>query len=190
MSPLAIWLAVAALLAVGGVCWAVHTANSLICKRNRIGQCRSGIGIVVKQRNDLIPNLVASVKAYMGHESELLTRLAEIRSRSLREPAGENRTDDAEISALLARLNLAVESYPELKADGQFRSLQEQLVGMECELQAIRRTCNAAIVDYNNAIEMFPSSLIAAWRNHTPETLLVLPESELQELHVTDWFKK
>ena len=190
MSTLAIGLAAVGLLAVGGVCWVVYTSNSLIYKRNRIRQCRSGIGIVLKQRNDLIPNLIAAVKVYMAHESELLTRIAELRSRALPEPERESFAGGAELSALLARLNLTVENYPELKADQQFRALQQQIVEMECELQAIRRTCNAAIVDYNNAIEMFPSSLIASWRNHTPETLLVIPEQEMQEIRVAEFFKR
>lgn len=64
------------------ILWAIFTNNSLIAKRNRVKQCRSGICVVLKQRNDLIPNLVASVKAYMGHENEILTRIAELRSKA------------------------------------------------------------------------------------------------------------
>lgn len=64
------------------ILWAVFTNNSLIAKKNRVKQCRSGICVVLKQRNDLIPNLVASVKAYMGHENEILTRIADLRSRA------------------------------------------------------------------------------------------------------------
>ena len=64
------------------ILWAVFTNNSLIAKKNRVKQCRSGICVVLKQRNNLIPNLVASVKAYMGHENEILTRIADLRSRA------------------------------------------------------------------------------------------------------------
>ena len=64
------------------IVWAVFTNNSLIAKKNRVKQCRSGICVVLKQRNNLIPNLVASVKAYMGHENEILTRIADLRSRA------------------------------------------------------------------------------------------------------------
>lgn len=60
--------------------WGIITSNNLIAKKNRVEQCRSGICVVLKQRNDLIPNLVASLKAYMGHENEILTRIAELRS--------------------------------------------------------------------------------------------------------------
>ena len=63
------------------VIWGIVTSNNLIAKKNRVKQCKSGICVALKQRNDLIPNLVASVKAYMGHENEILTRIAELRSK-------------------------------------------------------------------------------------------------------------
>ena len=188
MSTVVIIVSVAALLLAAVVVWAICTSNALVYKRNRIRQCRSGIGIVVKQRNDLIPNLVGAVKAYMAHESELLARIAEIRSRAMRESENESMADGAELSALLLRLNVAAENYPELKADSHFLALQSRITDMECELQAIRRTCNAAIVDYNNAVEMFPSSLIASWRKCQPEELIAIPESEMQDIRVTELF--
>lgn len=169
--------------------WTVFTSNNLIAKRNRVKQCRSGICVALKQRNDLIPNLVASVKAYMGHESEVLTRIAELRAKVSKASESEQIRGGTEISSLLARLQVAVEDYPELKADGQFMHLQLQIEEMENELQAIRRTCNAAITDYNNYIEMFPSSLIASWRKHLPQELLEFPESELKEVRVKELFK-
>lgn len=177
--------AVALLLIV----WGIVTNNSLIAKRNRVRLCRSGICVVLKQRNDLIPNLVASVRTYMGYENELLTRIADLRSRTAAAPEGEQIRNGGEISALLGRLNIAVENYPELKANAQFLHLQGQIAQMEDELQAIRRTCNAAVTDYNNAIEMFPSSIIAAWRRHTQEELIEIPEEEKQPVSVADLFR-
>ena len=93
--------------------WAVFTSNNLIAKRNRVKQCRSGICVVLKQRNDLIPNLIASVKTYMGHESEILTRIAELRSKVVSASENEQIKGGTEISSLLARLQVAVEDYPE-----------------------------------------------------------------------------
>ena len=98
------------------VLWAVFTNNSLIAKKNRVKQCRSGICVVLKQRNNLIPNLVASVKAYMGHENEILTRIADLRSRASNATESEQIKSGTEMSSLLSRLNVAVEDYPELKA--------------------------------------------------------------------------
>ena len=172
------------------VVWAVFTSNNLIAKHNRVLQCRSGISVSLKQRNDLIPNLVSTVKAYMGYESELLERIAEIRTRTLHESDEDSIASGSELSSLLSRLNLAVERYPDLKADVQFLSLQNRITEMEIELQAVRRTYNAAVTDYNNSIQMFPASLIAAYGKHTPETLIEIPDSETGSVSVTELFEK
>lgn len=169
--------------------WAVFTSNNLIAKRNRVKQCRSGICVALKQRNDLIPNLVASVKTYMGHENEVLTRIAELRSKVSVASESEQIKGGTEISSLLARLQVTVEDYPELKANEQFMHLQAQIEEMENELQAIRRTYNAAVTDYNNGIEMFPSSIIASWRKHEQQELIEFPENEMKEVKVEELFK-
>ena len=169
------------------ILWAVFTNNSLIAKKNRVKQCRSGICVVLKQRNNLIPNLVASVKAYIGHENEILTRIADLRSRASNATESEQIKSGTEMSSLLSRLNVAVEDYPELKANQQFLHLQVQIE--ENELQAIRRTYNAAATDYNNYIEMFPSSIIASWRKHEQQELIEFPESEIKEVKVGELFK-
>lgn len=169
--------------------WAIFTSNSLIAKRNRVKQCRSGICVTLKQRNNLIPNLVASVKTYMGHENEVLTRIAELRSKVSVASESEQIKSGTEISSLLARLQVAVEDYPELKANEQFMHLQGQIQEMENELQAIRRTYNAAVTDYNNSIEMFPSSIIASWRKHEQQEFIEFPESEMKEVNVGNLFK-
>ena len=163
------------------ILWAVFTNNSLIAKKNRVKQCRSGICVVLKQRND--------VKAYMGHENEILTRIADLRSRASNATESEQIKSGTEMSSLLSRLNVAVEDYPELKANQQFLHLQVQIEDLENELQAIRRTYNAAATDYNNYIEMFPSSIIASWRKHEQQELIEFPESEIKEVKVGELFK-
>lgn len=170
--------------------WAIFISNNLIAKRNRVKQCRSGICVVLKQRNDLIPNLIGAVKTYMGHENEVLTRIAELRSKVASAPENEQIKDGTEISSLLTRLQVVVEDYPELKSNEQFINLQWQIEGMENELQAIRRTYNAAVTDYNNSIEMFPSSIIASWRKHEQQELIEIPESEMRNVNVTELFGK
>lgn len=170
--------------------WAIFISNNLIAKRNRVKQCRSGICIVLKQRNDLIPNLIGAVKMYMGHENEVLTRIAELRSKVASASENEQIKGGTEISSLLTRLQVAVEDYPELKSNEQFINLQWQIEGMENELQAIRRTYNAAVTDYNNSIEMFPSSIIASWRKHEQQELIEIPESEMRNVNVTELFGK
>lgn len=171
--------------------WYVWTANNLVAKRNRVKQCRSSICVVLKQRNDLLSNLVAAVKSYMGHESEVLVRIAELRSRmSTAASEGEQIKAGGELSSLLARLNVSIEDYPELKADGQFHRLQANIEEMELQLQAVRRTYNAAVTDYNNAIEMFPSSVVARRQHHRQEELIEIAEEERRNVDVAALFGK
>lgn len=191
MENLWILLGAVAGMAVLLVLWYVWTANNLVAKRNRVKQCRSSICVVLKQRNDLLPNLVAAVKSYMGHESEVLVRIAELRSR-MSAAASENEQIKAggELSSLLARLNVSIEDYPELKADGQFHRLQANIEEMELQLQAVRRTYNAAVTDYNNAIEMFPSSVVARRQHHRQEELIEIAEEERRNVDVAALFGK
>lgn len=173
------------------VCWYIWAANNLIAKRNRVKQCRSGICVVLKQRNDMIPNLVAAVKSYMGHENEILTRITELRSHTFQtSQETEQIKNGNELSGLLSRLQLSVEDYPELKADQQFHRLMANIEDMELQLQAIRRTYNAAVTDYNNFIEMFPSSIVARQQNHHVEELIDIPEYEKQNVDVSKLFKQ
>lgn len=191
MENLWILLGAVAGMAVLLVLWYVWTANNLVAKRNRVKQCRSSICVVLKQRNDLLPNLVAAVKSYMGHESEVLVRIAELRSRmSAAASEGEQIKAGGELSSLLARLNVSVEDYPELKADGQFHRLQANIEDMELQLQAVRRTYNAAVTDYNNAIEMFPSSVVARRQHHRQEELIEIAEEERRNVDVAALFGK
>ncbi len=191
MENLWILLGTVAGMAVLLVLWYVWTANNLVAKRNRVKQCRSSICVVLKQRNDLLPNLVAAVKSYMGHESEVLVRIAELRSRmSTAASEGEQIKAGGELSSLLARLNVSVEDYPELKADGQFHRLQANIEEMELQLQAVRRTYNAAVTDYNNAIEMFPSSVVARRQHHRQEELIEIAEEERRNVDVAALFGK
>ena len=90
-----------AVVAVLLIIWGIVTNNNLIAKRNRVKQCRSGICVVLKQRNDLFPNLVASVKAYMGHENDILTRITDLRTRTTSASEREQIREGGEISTLL-----------------------------------------------------------------------------------------
>ena len=163
------------------VLWYIWTANNLIAKRNRVKQCRSGICVALKQRNDMIPNLVAAVKSYMGHELRLRTFQPSQETEKIR--------TGNELSSLISKLQLSVEDYPELKASEQFTRLQRSIEDMELQLQAIRRTYNAAVTDYNNSIEMFPSSIVAGRQNHHQEELIDIPEQEQRNVDVSALLK-
>lgn len=138
--------------------------NSLIGKKNQVEYAFSGIDVQLKKRHDLIPNLVATVKQYMEHERGLLERVTELRSRALSPnlPENERMQVEAALSGALRNLMIAVENYPQLRANENFMHLQASLNEIEEQIAAARRTYNAAVTDYNNAIEMFPTNLIAA----------------------------
>lgn len=189
MSTGTISLIVAAVIFCLLVIWGIATNNNLIACRNRVKQCRSGICVALKQRNDLIPNLVASARAYMVHEEHLLTSITQLCARTVTAPENEQIRDGGELSTMLGWLNVAGGNYPELKANEQFLLLQEQIRKMEHELQAIRRTYNAAVTDYNNAIEMFPTSVIARLCRHTQQDLIEIPESEHVPPHIAELFR-
>ena len=111
------------------VLWYIWTANNLIAKRNRVKQCRSGICVALKQRNDMIPNLVAAVKSYMGHENETLTRIAELRLRTF-QPSQETekiRTGN-ELSSLISKLQFFLMMFPSSIVAGRQNHHQEELI--------------------------------------------------------------
>ena len=169
--------------------WGIITSNNLIAKKNQGGTMPEWhLCGTQAEKMTLYPNLVASLKAYMGHENEILTRIAELRSRADGAPEAEQIKDGTEISALLKQVKAVVESNPDLKANEQFVYLQYQITDMENELQAIRRTYNATVTDYNNAVEMFPSSYIASRKHLGKEALIRIPESELGDIHIKEIF--
>lgn len=189
MNTIYLFIVVIALFVLLVVIWYIITSNNLIAKRNRMAQCQSSICVMLKQRNSLIPNLVATVKIYMGHENQTLTRIAELRAQAtVASSEAEQIKAGNELSALLPRLQLSVENYPDLKANGQFINLQHAIEEMEMQLQAIRRTYNAAVVDYNNYIEMFPSSWVATRKKHALGLLIEIPESEAADINVNNLF--
>ena len=185
MVALLIVLLIAAII----VLWAVASYNSLVKLKNRGDEAEAGIDAHLKQRSDLIPNLVETVKGYASHESATLEAVVSARNRAGMLSGSERMKAENELSGALGRLLAVAEGYPELKANQQFLHLQVQIEDMENELQAIRRTYNAAATDYNNYIEMFPSSIIASWRKHEQQELIEFPESEIKEVKVGELFK-
>jgi LemA protein len=189
MSVLLITLSIIKVVLLG--LWVIITYNRFVAKSNRVKQTESSIFVMLKQRNDMIPNLVAAVQNYTGHENATLTKIAEL--RSLYQQAGtqhEQMELGTELSAKLADIKVAVESYPELKADKQFVRLEQAIEEMEYQLQAARRTFNAAAVDFNNYVLMFPSNLIASAKNYRPLELITVPESEMANVNVKSLFKR
>jgi len=136
--------------------------NRLVRLRNMVREGWSGIDVQLKRRANLIPNLVETVKGYMGHERELLEKVTALRSQSLQGGSpGEQQKVAQALTGGLARLLAVAENYPELKADRNFQNLQQQLTDIEDQIQMARRYYNGTVRNYNTAIETFPGNLVA-----------------------------
>ncbi len=164
--------------------------NSLIGKKNMVEQAFATIDVMLKKRYDLIPNLVSTIKSYMKHESETLTKITELRARATAPGTGgdEQVQINNQLGGLLRGLMIQVEDYPELKASENFVQLQRSLNEVEAQLAAARRTYNAAVTDFNNAVEMFPTNLVAGMMSYRRRALFEVDASERERPDVGNMF--
>ena len=147
--------------------WGVAAYNSLVTLRNRVGNGWAQIDVQLKQRADLIPNLVETVKGYAGHESTVLTEVTRARAGAVaaaNDPnatAVQRATAENALSRALVDLRATAEAYPDLKANQNFRDLQSQLSGIEQKIAYARQFYNDVVLKLNTAIEKFPTVIIA-----------------------------
>jgi len=144
---------------------AVFTYNGLITLRQRVNQAFSDIDVQTKQRHDLIPNLVETVKGYAGHERGTLEAVVQARTAAVTAQSGGVAAQAAAENALsgtLRQLFALSEAYPDLKASQNFQQLQAQLTDIENKIAAARRFFNNAVQEYNTGIQQFPAALFAA----------------------------
>jgi LemA protein len=136
--------------------------NGLVKKKNNVKEAWSSIDVFLKKRNDIIPNLVEVVKGYASHESNTLQKVIEARNIcSKANSAGELSSAEKTMQGAMLNLFAISENYPELKANSNFLSLQQELSSMEDEIEMARRYFNGVVKENNDAIETFPSNLIA-----------------------------
>ncbi len=138
--------------------------NSFIYKENQVNNVFSTVDVLLQKRYDLIPNLVAVVKGYTAHEKEVFEKIAELRTMGVAEniSTDEKINIDNQITKYLGSFFALSENYPELKASEVFLNLQCELSDIEDQIAAGRRAYNASVTDLNNAIQMFPTSVIAS----------------------------
>lgn len=143
--------------------WVVVTFNRLVKLRNTEREAWSGIDVQLRKRHDLVPALVECVRGYSRHEDAVLTKVTEARADAARARSPESAAPvENALSDNLRQLFAVAEAYPDLKATENFQRLSAQLVAIEDDLQYARRYFNGAVRDLRNAIESFPSNLIAA----------------------------
>ncbi len=144
------------------VLWVISLYNKLVRLRNRRENAFADIDVQLRQRHDLIPQLVETVKGYATHERELLLKVTEARNAAMSATTIDGKiVAEQQLSSALQGLKIQVEAYPDLKANQNFLQLQGELSDIENKLAAARRFFNAATTEYNTSVEAFPGNLIA-----------------------------
>ena len=165
--------------------WVLMTYNGLVGLRQRVNQAFADIDVQMKQRHDLVPNLVATVKGYAAHESGTLEAVVQARNAAISAqgtaPAQQAQAETA-LSGALGRLIALSEAYPDLKANQNFQALQASLSDIENKLAAARRFFNNTVSEYNASIQAFPAVLFAASMGFTARTFFELGETDRKAL--------
>ena len=181
-------LAVAVLLLI----WAYGVYVGLIQKKNKAREAFSGIDVQLKKRYDLIPNVLFIANKYMEHERGLLEEITKLRAQAAKLPADLTNAEqkinlDGMISGKMGQLMVAVENYPQLKADQPMMQAMQTYTEQEEHIAAARRFYNSAVLELNNATEIFPSSMIALMLNLKPLPFFEANETERQAIDASKY---
>ena len=151
--------------------WVIAIYNGLVAMRQRVSQAYADIDVQLKQRHDLVPNLVETVKGYAVHERGTLEAVVQARNSAVaaagQGPAAQGAAENM-LSGALRQLIALSESYPDLKANTNFQQLQAELTDIENKIAASRRFFNNSVTEYNTGIQRFPAALFAAMFGFTP----------------------
>jgi LemA protein len=159
----------------------VSLYNRLVRLRNNREQAFADVDVQLKQRHDLIPQLVDSVKGYMGHERGVLTAITEARTNAMKATSINEKIEaENKLTTALEGLKVSVEAYPDLKASQNFLQLQNEISDVENKIAAARRFFNSATKELNVATELFPSNLIATLFNFKREPLFELGDQRAE----------
>ena len=161
------------------------TYNRLVALRNRIDNAWSQIGVQLKRRYDLIPNLVNTVKGYAAHEKEIFEKVAEARNAAISAKTVPDQAQaENQITGALRQLFAVVEAYPDLKANQNFLALQEELTATEGRIAFARQFYNDTVLSYNNKVQQFPSRIVAGMFNFTPREFFQVEEAATGPVNV------
>lgn len=168
-------------LGIVAVCvlFVIGIYNNLVKLRNNRENAFSNIDVQLKQRYDLIPNLVNSVKGYAAHEKELLENITKARTAAISATdINQKIAADNQLSAALSGLRVSVEAYPDLKANQNFQQLMTELADIENKLAASRRFFNSSTRELNNAVQTFPSNILAGMFGFKKEPMFEVSSTE------------
>jgi len=168
---------------VGAVLWAISVYNGLVAMRQRVNQAFADVDVQLRERHDLVPNLVETVKGYAAHERGTLDEVVKARNAavSAQGPAQQAAAENV-LSGALRQLFALSEAYPDLKANTQFQQLQNELADLENKIAASRRFFNSAVQEYNTGIQRFPAALFAASFGFTQKDFFDLGTDRQAEL--------
>ena len=173
------WIVVGVI--VVAVIWVISVYNSLVAMRQRVNQAFADVDVQLKQRHDLIPNLVETVKGYAAHERGTLEAVVQARNAAIAAPGAEQKVAaENMLTGALRQLFALSEAYPDLKANQNFQQLQAELSDIENKLAASRRFFNNAVQEYNTGIEQFPAALFAGTFGFTHRTFFDLGDARPQ----------
>jgi LemA protein len=173
------WIVLGVIAAL--IVWVIMIYNGLVAMRQRVNQSFADIDVQLKQRHDLIPNLVETVKGYASHERGTLEAVVQARNaaQSAQGPAQVAAAENQLTGALRGLLALA-EAYPDLKANTNFQQLQTELADIENKIAAARRFFNNSVQEYNTGIQQFPAALFANSFGFMPQVFFDLGETRAQ----------
>ena len=163
--------------------YVLWTYNGLVTLRVRANKAFADIDVQLKQRHDLIPNLIEAVKGYMGHERETLQAVVETRNAALKaQGSTDQAASEGALSGALGRLLALSEAYPDLKASTNFQQLQTDLADIEDKLAAARRFFNNAVGEYNAGTQRFPAVLFASLAGFDQKPFFEVGEAQRKSL--------
>lgn len=163
------------------VFWAIGAYNGFVRGKAMVSEAWSGVDVQLKRRYDLVPNLVAVVKQYSIHEKDVLEKVTQMRSISMGATSVDQKADaEKGLTTALKTLFAVSENYPELKANQNFLDLQQQLFGLEGDIQLARRYYNGSARNYNISVQSFPSNLVARMFAFDPVSYFEISAEESQ----------
>jgi LemA protein len=174
MSPLVITLIVIAVVVI----WVIAIYNALVRLKNNRENAFADIDVQLKQRHDLVPQLIGAVKGYMEHEAGTLSAITEARNKAMGASSINDKiAAEQQLSSALSGFSIQVEAYPDLKASSNFMQLQNELSDIENKLAAVRRFFNSATKELNIAVQKFPNVLFASMFGFKEEEMFDLGEN-------------
>jgi LemA protein len=184
------WIAIGIIVVL--LIFVVLMFNTLIGKKNQVTNVFGSIDALLKKRYDLLPKLITAVKEYMKHERGVLEKITELRAKAVSGRLSDDEQVDLDnkISKLLGGIMVAVENYPQLKASENFMHLQRTMNEVEEQISAARRAYNAAVTDYNNAVEMFPTNIMAGMMSYKTKKVFEILEEQRRDIDTEALFKK